>query len=200
MTSHLAQSYTDSANSRIEEVFDDEELLNYYSAPSPSKNQKHEHLNVDVYIGRRLRGTDLIAQLRNAYLRDVVSVKQFIGQQMAESDQDIVYQKWQESIPSLDLSQHFMLYTPQEQSLAVIPCETCGGSLEIVHHDNEKLTILANDLERVKERARLKINEFGILIAQKNGEIEKLEEKMENSERTHRSEVHSDSKSHMLPR
>jgi hypothetical protein len=190
MSSHMAQKYTD-PNIGLEEVFDDEDLLKYYSLESPVKVQKHQGLDEDVYISRIQRRTDLVKQLRNGYLRDVIAVKQFIGQHLAETEREAVYAKWQESIPSIDLNEHFMLYSPPATSIDVIPCDACGGSLEVVHHDNEKLTQLANSLETVRRKAHAKTNEFGILVAQKNMEIEKLESEREGMQRKHASEVRS---------
>ena len=187
MTSHLAKSYMD-PNSSLDEVFTDEDLLTYYTK-SPTHHQKHEGFDQEVLIGRIKRRTDIIERMRNAYLRDVIAVKQFIGQHLADNHQQSLFQKWEESIPSLDLTQHFMLYSPSQQSLGVIPCETCGGSLEIVHHDNERLSILADSLENLKERTRKKLHDFGIIIAQKSMEIEKLENERENTVRMHRAQV-----------
>jgi hypothetical protein len=48
-------------------------------------------------------------------------------------------------VPSLDLRQLFWLHSPDETSLAVLPCDACGGSVELMHHDSpeiERLTKL----------------------------------------------------------
>lgn len=188
MSSYLAQTYTD-PTIRPEEVFEDDELLEYYSTKSPIRDEKYHGLDEETYINRIKRRTDLVKQLRNGYLRDVVAVKQFIGQQLTDTERENVYTKWQESIPSINLSEHFMLYSPPETSIDVIPCETCGGSLEVIHHDNEKLKALANTMESIRAKARAKTNEFGILVAKKNMEIEKLESEREDMERRHGMEV-----------
>jgi hypothetical protein len=80
-----------------------------------------------------------------------------------------------------------MLYSPAETSLDIIPCESCGGSLELVHHDSsviEKLNSLLANVDKGK-------GELKVIIASKVARIEYLEKHLQEREFLHKSEVSS---------
>ena len=138
-----------------------------------------------LYLGRLRRRTQLISEIRKAYLRDIVLLKHFLSEYLTHDDRHSILQQWEKSIPSLDLRQHFMIYSPHESSLDVIPCETCGGSVEIVHHDSSEIQELSKALSHLDKNK----NELRVLIAKKNLIIENYEINNEINERKHKEEV-----------
>jgi hypothetical protein len=138
-----------------------------------------------LYLGRLKRRTLLISEIRKAYLRDIVLLKHILHEYLEHDDRISILTQWEKSIPSLDLRQHFMIYSPHESSLDVIPCETCGGSVEIVHHDSSEIQELSKALSHLDKNK----NELRIIIAKKNLMIENYEIKNETDERKHKEEV-----------
>lgn len=140
-----------------------------------------------LYLGRLKRRTLLISEMRKAYLRDIVLLKHILHEYLTQNERESILLQWEKSIPSLDLRQHFMIYSPNESSLDVIPCETCGGSVEIVHHDSSEIQELSKALSHLDKNK----NELRVLIAKKNLQIENLEAKSETEQRKHKEEVMS---------
>lgn len=138
-----------------------------------------------LYLGRLKRRALLISEMRKAYLRDIVLLKHILHEYLTQEDRESILIQWEKSIPSLDLRQHFMIYSPHESSLDVIPCETCGGSVEIVHHDSSEIQELSKALSHLDKNK----NELRVMIAKKNLQIENLELKFETEERKHKEEV-----------
>jgi hypothetical protein len=138
-----------------------------------------------IYLDRIKRRSLLISEIRKAYLRDVVLLKHILNEYFTQENRENILQQWEKSIPSLDLRQHFMIYSPNESSLDLLPCETCGGSVEIVHHDSSEIQELSKALSHLDKNK----NELRIIIAKKNLQIENLDLKIENEERKHKEEV-----------
>jgi hypothetical protein len=143
-----------------------------------------------LYLGRLKRRTLLISEIRKAYLRDIVLLKHLLHEYLTHEDRLSILSQWEKSIPSLDLRQHFMIYSPSESSLDVLPCETCGGSVEIVHHDSSEIQELSKALSHLDKNK----NELRLMIAKKNLMIENLEMKNETDARKHKEEVSWDRK------
>ena len=149
------------------------------------KKTDEDYVPSQAYKDRLKRRTMVIRELRNAYLRDVISLKTLIDEMLTNDERSVLLHQWENAIPSLDLNQHFMLYSPPETSLDVIPCDACGGSLEIVHHDSDAIEALANLLKQ-NDKGK---SELKVIIATKVAIIESLEKDMEEMMSKHRSEV-----------
>jgi hypothetical protein len=147
--------------------------------------RNEETVSIQIYLDRLKRRSLLIGEIRKAYLRDIVLLKHILKEYFIQENRDEILNQWEKSIPSLDLRQHFMIYSPHESSLDLIPCETCGGSVEIVHHDSSEIQELSKALSHLDKNK----NELRIMIAKKNLQIENLELKFENSEKKHKEEV-----------
>ena len=81
----------------------------------------------------------LIQTMKNAYLRDVVLVRDVLGKyvnsETAAEDQRIpaVYAEEIASLPSLDLTALLPLFSPEGCSMSQPPCDHCGGAVELVN-------------------------------------------------------------------
>ena len=89
--------------------------------------------------GRLKRRMQLVDALRSAYLSDVVMLKETIDTYCSEQQRGEITIKWHASIPSLDTKRLLWMHSPNETTLTVIPCEMCGGSPEVVHHDSPEI-------------------------------------------------------------
>lgn len=146
---------------------------------------KEENLpSIEIYIGRLKRRNELIKEMRAAYLRDIVLMKQLISELLTNDEREDIYKKWEKNLPSLDLH-HFMLQHPPENSFEFIPCNTCGGTLEIVHHDSTEIKKLTLQLESMDQKK----SDFRLIIATKTAQLDTLEEKLKVTERKYREEV-----------
>ncbi len=95
--------------------------------------------------GRVRRRMQLISELRKAYLADVVLLKETIDTYCSEDQAHEIRIRWHSSVPSLDTRRLLWMHAPDETTLAVLPCEMCGGCVEVMHHDSpeiERLTKL----------------------------------------------------------
>ena len=81
----------------------------------------------------------LIQTMKNAYLRDVVLVRDVLGKyvnsETAAENQRIpaVYAEEIASLPSLDLTALLPLFSPEGCSMSQPPCDHCGGAVELVN-------------------------------------------------------------------
>jgi hypothetical protein len=134
---------------------------------------------------RLRRRTDLINEMRKAYLRDILSLKGFLQEFLTDDERKPLYDSWKTSLPSVDLRQHLMLYSPLETSLNMIPCDNCGGSIEIVHHESSELEALSRALSH-NDKTK---NDLKVVIGTKTAQLEKLERNWELESRKYRDEV-----------
>lgn len=162
------EEFDDLDESKIDEGLQTDEL------PSPQ-----------IYLERIKRRTLLIGEIRKAYLRDIVLLKHILTEYLTDDERSSIITQWKKSIPSLDLRQLFMIYSPHESSLDIIPCETCGGTVEIVHHDSSEIQELSKALSHLDKNK----NELRVMIAKKNVQIENMELKLEEEQRKHKEEV-----------
>jgi hypothetical protein len=161
------------------------------AAAAAEKEEEDKYLNDPVFLEKILRDrlqrrTDLINEMRKAYLRDIISIKSFLGEfcLTTEERKELFYQ-WKSSVPTIDLRQHFMLYSPHETSLNMLPCEACGGSVEIVHHESSEIEALSKALSHTDKTK----HDLKVVIATKTSQLESLEKKWEMESRKHRDEV-----------
>jgi hypothetical protein len=100
----------------------------------------------------------IIEDMRKAYLRDVVTLKQIVTNLLIEKERKEVLQQHLSFLPSVDLSKALSLYAPEDAHLTVHPCEKCGGHLDIMFSDSKRVTELKKVLKLVQaseERFRL---------------------------------------------
>jgi hypothetical protein len=180
----LESDFDPTAEEDREEQEQDQQLEEEEASDSFNE-QKTTIPSSQIYLDRIKRRSLLISEIRKAYLRDVVLLKHILNEYFTQENRENILQQWEKSIPSLDLRQHFMIYSPNESSLDLLPCETCGGSVEIVHHDSSEIQELSKALSHLDKNK----NELRIIIAKKNLQIENLDLKIENEERKHKEEV-----------
>ena len=166
----------------LEEGMDDEENKDEESTMLSKKGPPPD---TQVYLARLKKRSDLISEVRAAYLRDVVVLKHQLEQLLTNDERLQLLTQWKKSIPSIDLRQHLMLYAPDEASLDVIPCETCGGSVEIIHHDSSEIEELSKALSHLDKNK----DELRVIIATRGAQIEVTERKMEMMMMEHQNEV-----------
>ena len=143
-------------------------------------------VDVQAYLVRLKKRSDLIKEIRAAYLRDVVVLKHQLEQLLSNDERAILLSQWKKSIPSIDLRQHLMLYSPNEASLDIIPCDTCGGSVEIIHHDSSEIEELSKALSHLDKNK----DELRVIIASRGAQLESIQKSMEMMQMEHNNQVH----------
>ncbi|CAM9178755.1 unnamed protein product [Discosporangium mesarthrocarpum] len=98
----------------------------------PVADMAKEIVALRVRVKRRTQALDA---MRKAYLTDVNKLKQELMDQAGMGNEYKMNADNKYSIPSLDFRPILRLYAPDDAYLHVSPCETCGGTLEIVHTD-----------------------------------------------------------------
>ena len=81
------------------------------------------------------------------------------------------------SVPSLDLRPALKLFAPKECELRIRPCFACGGHLEIVHRDSERIERLkraCRQFQEVEQHLRLELVETERRAHLDRLELEKL--------------------------
>jgi hypothetical protein len=138
------------------------------------------------YMARLKRRSALVTSIRKAYLRDIVCLKQVINEQLSKDERIEVAQNWKKMIPSIDIRQHLMLYGPQEASIDTIPCDSCGGSVELVHHDSSEIEELSKALSHMDKNK----DDLRLIIATKGALLDNVQEQMGQVEKKHSEEVY----------
>ena len=177
------QSYDENDDLHKKRVIADSELVTLEHKHAEEMNIQRESNR--KYRDRLKRRADLIAELRKAYLRDIVSLKHVINEHLSKDERIEVVQTWKRMIPSIDIRQHLMLYGPKEASFDLIPCETCGGSVELVHHDSSEIEELSKALSHMDKNK----DDLRLIIATKGAQLDNIKEKMEREESKHKEEV-----------
>jgi chromosome segregation ATPase len=96
-----------------------------------------------------IRRNQLLDVIRRAYHRDIVSIKEYLldAEQKGLSSIDA---NALASLPSIDL-RGFLLFAPQECELNVLPCNECGGQLEIIHRESNRIVQYKNAIQQLEE-------------------------------------------------
>jgi hypothetical protein len=171
-----------SVDSNFGQIPDEEELT---QAESSIEVANKKPVDVESYMNRLKKRSDLISEMRAAYLRDIVMLKHQLEQLLTNDERYKLLADWKKSIPSIDLRQHLMLYSPNEASIDIIPCDKCGGSVEIVHHDSSEIEELSKALSHLDKNK----DELRIIIATRGAQLEANEKKMEMMQMSHQNEV-----------
>lgn len=131
--------------------------------------------------GRVRRRAELIDTIRRAYLQDVVLLKSIVMQQFNEVQTETVARQWRDAIPSLDVRQLFWLHAPDETTLAVLPCKTCGGSVELMHHDSPEIERLTKLVAMQEHQS----HDLKILVATQKAKLETAEFQLQDATNSH---------------
>jgi len=156
-----------------------------------------------VQLRKRLKKrVGIIAHIRNAYLKDVITLKHIINDVLTNNERQQVMNQYNAYLPSLDLRQYLELHGPKNSKLIVKPCIECGGYMEIMLDSGDTVRKLEAQLQyqkEKKEKLRIKIAEQDFLIEQEQkeknvnirshndekrvlyNEIRKLKEEVENA-------------------
>jgi hypothetical protein len=145
-------------NTNNSNIINNNDNNNIQSVKQLSDNNETLLATIDTYKKRLKNRNILISEIRKAYLRDVVIIKNLLDEFLTAENKSHLFSQWKKCIPSIDLRQFFMIYAPEESSMDVIPCETCGGTLEIVHHDSSEIEKLAKEMAyQNKNKDELKV-------------------------------------------
>jgi hypothetical protein len=124
---------------------------------------------------RLVRRGYLLDTIRKSYLRDVVTVSEELRRkknQGAEYEPNPAL----DSMPHLDLKECIMLFDPDETALNIIPCSSCGGTVELIHLETKKIAELQKRIDRLeKSEAELKAegNNFKALLLREQDRVTK---------------------------
>lgn len=114
--------------------------------------------------------TLIIEQLRKAYLRDVVAMKYIVNEVLVEEERRRVFDDWKDTVPSADLKDCLQLRSPYFGALTIAPCKKCGGTIEIVFSDIQKVKDLQGRVDTLVGRNEL----LRLMIATQEAQSEKL--------------------------
>lgn len=151
---------------------------------STSSSNKNDQVSIEIYAGRLKRRIELIREMRTAYIRDVLLIKQLMTELLTNDERLQLLKQKETTLPSLNLEK-FLLSRPVENSFNIIPCHTCGGTVEIVHHDSEEIKNLTAQLQNMDQKK----GDFRLIIATKSALLDQIEEKLKVTERKFREEV-----------
>ena len=98
------------------------------------------------------RRTEVIEELRKAYLKDVVTMKLIISNVLHDGERESVMHQYNAYLPSVDLRAALPLHNPDKAHMLVKPCESCGGQLDILISDSNRLARLRQGLDELKVR------------------------------------------------
>lgn len=104
---------------------------------------------LEMLRGRLARRNQIIEVIRRAYYQDVILVKEELRhrslshnpQQSAGSFDPSPTDDRLAGVPSVDLRDTLPLFAPAETVLMVHPCETCGGHLELIHGEVQRISM-----------------------------------------------------------
>lgn len=87
---------------------------------------------------RLLKRTKMLEDMRNAYLKDVVALKNILDNVVSGSEKQKILEQYHSNIPSLDMRDSLKLFGPKDGWLKINACETCGGHVEITIKDSDR--------------------------------------------------------------
>ena len=143
---------------------------------------------IETLKSRLRRRNDFIMEMRKAYLRDVVAMKNVIWDKLKDTERFQIIKEYKDSIPSLDLRQPLELYAPYECYLEVLPCSECGGHIEIVHRESSEMERLTKSIAELQKRDE----ELRLINATHVAQLESVGIKLAGIETSHNEEVHDE--------
>lgn len=131
------------------------------------------------------RKTVVLEEMRKSYLRDVVTLKHIMNEVLASTERGEIMTQYNSRIPSINLKEPLMLFSPEETQFTVKPCESCGGHLDLLINDNSKVEKLKKTVESYKMREE----QLRIKIATSDAMNEKTTSDADDANRSHAAEV-----------
>lgn len=144
-------------------------------------NEEHALENLRSHIKRR---NQLLLSIRKCYLNDVVVMKEVINSVLKKHEREEAMAEYNSRLPSLSLKAYLDLYSPPECVLDVIPCETCGGHVEIIHRESNEMARLSKSLALTMKRDE----ELRVTNAEQSARLQKVGSQIEDIERKNREE------------
>lgn len=142
------------------------ELQSLHSQALDNNNQLKEEL--DQYKRRLKRRTELVGTMRMAYLKDVILLKNVLTKELNDKERKDVMANFEESLPSFDMRQPLALYAPKDTHMEFSPCETCGGTVEILMKDSKRLQKLEENVKKAKTTIAHLLEEKAIADEKRN--------------------------------
>ena len=124
------------------------------------------------------RRNAVLDAVRKAYHADVVVVREHLHRCFGGKEVSPL----PPSLPSLDLRPALKLFAPKECELRIRPCFACGGHLEIVHRDSERIERLkraCRQFQEVEQHLRLELVETERRAHLDRLELEKLQARVD---------------------
>ncbi|OQR88606.1 hypothetical protein THRCLA_10211 [Thraustotheca clavata] len=94
---------------------------------------------IEILEQRLVRRSALIDTIRHAYYHDVIVIKENLAAKQANPNYNC--DERIHALPSVDLRNTLPLFAPDQTYLRVLPCEKCGGTLELVHGETSELNL-----------------------------------------------------------
>lgn len=149
--------------------------------------QKYEEsLRIIKQLRTRLvRRTEMISDIRSYYLRDIVAIKHILNEHLSENERFKVMQQYMEGLPSIDLKKALRLYGPHNSEMQVVPCDQCGGRIEVVLIDSPEVERLNKLLQVANEREQ----RFRGTLAGLDAQVSDLKREKQEESKVHSEEV-----------
>ena len=107
------------------------------------------------YLKKKLcRRNILLDKIRKAYHRDVINIKQILIGIKSGKTVDCLERDLEHNLFSkIDLRDGgFPLYSPEDCELRLKPCQHCGGQLDIIHLENDRIVTLQDKEIKMSSR------------------------------------------------
>jgi len=134
---------------------------------------------------RLVKRTEMISEIRTFYLRDIVTMKFILSDLLTGTERQEVMDHYMERLPSLDLKSALALHAPQNSEMQIVPCEQCGGKVEVVLIDSPEVERLNQLLAGSKEREQ----RFRGTLAELDAKTESLMREKQEESKSHNEEV-----------
>lgn len=144
----LPQSNKDDDSYYEESESDDDQILTGTELTHAMKAAQRE---ASVLRRRLLSRTAVIAEIRKAYLSDIICMKNVL-MTLKKPDLEEILHLWQDTVPSLDLKQSLEMHKPELSHLNVTPCKRCGGQVDIVFHNSQLVDTLNSKMSSLQEK------------------------------------------------
>lgn len=150
------------------------------------KKMLHQSMKKADYLKAVLfRRTNVIDEIRKAYLRDVVALKQVMNDVLKDGEREKVLHNYNAYIPSVDLRGPLHLHSPEEALFLVKPCESCGGQLDVIFSDSTRVNTLRNTVDALKAKEE----QLRLTTATLETKLEIVERQLAAAEKSHTEEV-----------
>ena len=122
-----------------------------------------------------------IDELRKAYLRDVVAVKYIVDEVLTNTEKRAFFDQWKDTVPSVDLKDALVLRSPYHGALNVAPCRRCGGTVNVLFSETQKVKDLTARVETLSTRNEL----LRLMIATQEAQSEKVSTELAETKTSH---------------